>query len=162
LSLGWAYYFARDFDQSLAQGRKVLELDPNLGFAHWHVGMGYRQKGRFDEAICCLCASGQSGGGSPNFIAHLGHAYAVAGKQREARQMLAQLERLAKRQYVSSYYLAMIHLGLGNLKQTFAALEQAYEERAGFLAFLKVEPMLDPLRGEARFVDLQRRVGLAS
>ncbi len=161
LSLGWAYYFARDFDQSLAQGRKVLELDPNLGFAHWHVGMGYRQKGRFDEAIVSLRKAVNLAGGSPNFIAHLGHAYAVAGKQREARQMLAELERLAKRQYVSSYYLAMIQLGLGNLKQAFAALEQAYEERAGFLAFLKVEPMLDPLRGEARFADLLQRIGLA-
>jgi eukaryotic-like serine/threonine-protein kinase len=162
LSLGWAYYFARDFDQSLAQGRKVLELDPNLGFAYWHVGMGYRQKGRYEEAIVALRKAVNLAGGSPNFIAHLGHAYAVAGKQREARQMLAQIERLAKRQYVSSYYLAMIQLGLGNLKETFAALEQAYEERAGFLAFLKVEPMLDPLRGDARFVDLVRRVGLTS
>jgi tetratricopeptide (TPR) repeat protein len=99
-------------------------------------------------------------GGTPPFIAFLGHAYAKAGKLREARQLLTQLMRLSQKQYVSSYFLALISLGLGELDQTFAWLEQAYEERSGFLAFVGVEPMLDELRGDARFVDLLRRVGL--
>ncbi len=159
LSLGWAYYFARDYDAALAQTRKVLDMDTNFGFAHWHAGKVYLQQGKFAEAVIALRQALNLVGGTPPFISFLGHAYARAGKPREARQMLAQLLRLLQRQYVSSYFIALIYLGLGELDQTFAWLEQAYEERSGFLAFVRVEPMLDDLRGDARFVDLLRRVG---
>jgi serine/threonine-protein kinase len=160
LSLGWAYYFARDYDRALMQARKVLDMDANFGFAHWHAGKTYLQKGMFAEAVASLRQALNLIGGTPPFIAFLGHAYARAGKHREARQMLTQLQRLSHKQYVSSYFLAIIHLGLGEMDETFAWLEQAYEERSGFLAFLGVEPMLDELRGDARFANLLQRVGL--
>ena len=160
LSLGWAYYFARDYDAALTQTRKVLEMDTNFGFAHWHAGKVYLQKGMFPEAVIALRQALNLVGGTPPFISFLGHAYAKAGKPREARQMLAQLLRLAQKQYVSSYFIALIYLGLGETDQTFAWLEQAYEERSGFLAFINVEPMLDDLRGDARFEDLLERVRL--
>ena len=160
LSLGWAYYFARDYDRALIQARRVLDMDANFGFAHWHAGKTYLQKGMFPEAVASLRQALNLIGGTPPFISFLGHAYARAGKQREARQMLTQLLRLSQKQYVSSYFIAIIYLGLGDIDQTFAWLEQAYEERSGFLAFIGVEPMLDDLRGDARFEDLLRRVGL--
>ena len=72
--------------------------------------------------------------------------------------MLAQLEALAKRQYVSSYFVAMIYLGMGEAELTFAWLDKACDERSGFLAFAGVEPMLDELRGDARFERLVERM----
>ena len=160
LSLGWAYYFARDYDRALIQARKVLDMDANFGFAHWHAGKTYLQKGQFTEAVASLRQALNLIGGTPPFISFLGHAYARAGKHREARQMLTQLQRLSNKQYVSSYFLAIIHLGLGEIDETFAWLEQAYEERSGFLAFIGVEPMLDDLRGEERFAMLLKQIGL--
>ncbi len=160
LSLGWAYYFARDYDRALIQTHKVLDMDANFGFAHWHAGKTYLQKGMYIEAVASLRQALNLIGGTPPFISFLGHAYARSGKQREARQMLTQLLRLSNKQYVSSYFLAIIHLGLGELDEAFAWLEQAFEERSGFLAFIGVEPMFDDLRGDARFADLLRRVGL--
>ena len=56
----------------------------------------------------------------------------------------------------------MIYLGLNDADQAFAYLERAYEERSGFMAFIKVEPMLDPLRSDSRFSDLERRIGLTA
>ena len=159
LSLGWAYYFARDYEAALAQTRKVLEMDANFGFAHWHAGKVYLQTGQFTEAVKSLRQALNLVGGTPPFLSFLGYALARAGKPREARQMLAQLLRLTQKQYVSSYFIALIYLGLGENDQTFAWLEQAYEERSGFLAFIGVEPMLDDLRDDARFTDLQRRCG---
>ncbi len=154
LSVGWAYYFARRFDEALAQGRKVLELDPNFGFAYAHAGLCHLQLGQFDEAVAAMRKAVKLVGGSPNFLAYLGHALGRAGQHREARQMLAQLERLRKRQYVSAYFSAMIYLGLGNRHEALTWLERAYEERSGFLAFVNVEPMLDAVRGEERFANL--------
>ncbi len=158
LSLSWAYYFARRYDDALAQVGRVMEMDPNFGFAHWHLGMIYLQKERHDDAIASLRKAVNLTGGIPTFLSHLGHACGKAGKQREARQMLAQLESLSKRQYVSSYFIAMIHLGLGDLDRMFECLEKAHEERSGSLAFLQVEPILDGLREHAKFVSLAERV----
>jgi serine/threonine protein kinase/Tfp pilus assembly protein PilF len=154
LSHGWAYYFARQYDRALEQGRKTLDMDPNFGFAYWHRGMVYLQQKKYNDAITAFRKAINLSGTTVTFISYLGCAHARLGKHREARQMIAQLESLSKRQYVSSYFVAMIHLGLGDLDRTFEWLEKAYEERSGFLAFIKVEPMLDALRGDARFEKL--------
>jgi tetratricopeptide (TPR) repeat protein len=159
LSLGWAYYFARRYDEALVQSRKVMEMDPNFGFAYWHSGMNYIQQRKYDEAIDAFRKAINLTGAIPTFISYLGHAYARRGRHRAARQMLTQLESLAKRQYISSYFIAMIHLGLGDLDQTFEWLEKACEERAGFLAFIRVEPLLDPARKDERFNRLSEKIG---
>lgn len=158
LSLGWAYYFARRYDEALKQSTKVLEMDPNFGFAYWHRGMVYIQQQNFTEAINAFRKAISLSGAIPTFIGYLGHASARAGKHREARQMLAQLESLSKKQYVPSYLMSMIHLGLGDLDQTLDWLEKAYEERSGVMAFVRVEPLLDQLRADARFAELMERM----
>ena len=160
VSLGWAYYFARDYDRSIAECRKALELDQNSTFAHRILGFALLQKGKFDEAIAALKKAVKFSSGGLAFEAHLGYAYALAGKTKEAARVLGQLDKLARKGYVSSYYFAVIHLGLGEIEQTFEWLEKAYDERSGFMPFLNVEPMLDTVRSDPRFADLQRRVGL--
>ena len=159
LSIGWAHYFARRYADGLAQGRKALELDPNFGFAYAHAGLCYAQLQRYDEAVAAARQAVKLAGGSPNFLAYLGYALGRAGQAREARQLLAQLERLGQRQYVSAYFPAMIYLGLGNRHEALTWLERACEERSGFLAFIGVEPMLDAVRDEARFARVAAQVG---
>ncbi len=161
VSLGWAYYFARDYERAIEQGRKALELEPNFDFAYWIVGLALAQQGRMDESISALNRAVLLTGGGLTHEAHLGYAYALSGKREEARQVLADLEEITKEKYVSAYYFAIIHLGLGEQELTFQWLERAFEERAGFLAFIKVEPMFDPLRSDERFSNLLERMGLA-
>ena len=150
LSLGWAHYFARQWDAALEQGRKVLEMDPNFGFAYWHRGLVRLQQQRIDEAVAAFRKAINLSGATPTFLAYLGHALGRAGKTREARQMLAQLDSLRRRQYVSSYFFALVHLGIGDSETTLAWMEKARDERAGFLAFLHVEPLWDSLRHHPR------------
>jgi eukaryotic-like serine/threonine-protein kinase len=158
LSLAWAYYFARQYDRAMEQGSKALDMDPNFGFAYWHRGMAYIQQQRFGDAVTALRKAISLFGPATAFISYLGYANARLGKTREARQMIAQLERVSKRLYVSPYFIAIIHLGLGDLDQTFEWLEKAYEERSGFMAFINVEPMLDALRGDPRFKSLLEKI----
>jgi TolB-like protein/Flp pilus assembly protein TadD len=160
VSLGWAYYFARQFERAAEQDRKALELDPHFTFAHWNLGMVCAQQHKLDEAIEAFRQAAAYSGGGLTFKAHLAYALALAGRRAEAEQIIAELEELARARYVSSYYFAMIYLGLNDPDQAFACLERAYEERAGFMAFIKVEPLLDPLRSDPRFVALERRIGL--
>lgn len=63
---------------------------------------------------------------------------------------------------MSSFSPAIIYVGLDEYEKALDLMEKAYEERCGWLAYLKVDPRLDPLRKEARFVHLLQRVGLAT
>lgn len=161
VSTGWAYYFARKFERAVEQGQKALELEPRFDFAHWIMGIALAQQGRMQESVAALNQAHIASGGGLTFAAHLGYAYGLAGQREAAREMLTRLEEIARQKYVSSYYFAIIHLGLGEMDEVFAQLERAYEERSGFLTFLKVEPMLDPLRQDDRFASLMERLRLS-
>jgi len=54
----------------------------------------------------------------------------------------------------------MVHIGLLDTELALAALARACDERSNWLAYLKVWPILDPLRGDARFDGLLGQVGL--
>jgi hypothetical protein len=78
----------------------------------------------------------------------------------EAQKLLDELDGLSQSRYVSAYDLALVHMGLGDKDRAFQLLEKAYQERSSALSWLKVDARLDPLRSDARFQDLIRRVGL--
>jgi hypothetical protein len=98
---------------------------------------------------------------SPEIVAQLGYAYALAGKRGEARKVLHDLDDWARQRYVSSYDRAVLHAALGETDPAFAWLEKACEERAYALAWVNIDPLLDRLRPDPRFAGVLRRVGLA-
>jgi serine/threonine-protein kinase len=160
VSLGYAYYFARDYEKAIEECNKALELDKYSTSAYRNLGLAYLQQGKLDNAIAALNKAVTFSSGGLAFESYLGYAYARAGKETEALEVLASLQEYAKRQYVSAYNIAMIYLGLGNPDKTFEWLKKAFEERSGFLPFIKVEPMVDALRDDSRFHDLLRRIDL--
>jgi hypothetical protein len=91
-------------------------------------------------------------------ISALARAQALSGGHAEALKLLAQLEALSRKQYVSPYYVAIVYLGLGRNDLAMNWLEKAYADRSNGLVFLKVEPELDPLRSDARFIALQNKL----
>lgn len=157
--IGIPFYYARRYDEAIAQFRKALQMDPNFYITQFRLGLAYVQKGMYEEAIAEL-QQVLSGSGDRDDVAALGHAYAMSGKRDQAQGMLAELEKRAKQEYVPSYDVAIIHIGLGETDQASEWLEKAYEERSYWLTFLRVDPLLDSLRSDPRFTDLQRRVGL--
>ncbi|HYH87173.1 MAG TPA: tetratricopeptide repeat protein [Pyrinomonadaceae bacterium] len=162
VSLGWAFYFARRYEEAIAQNRKALELDPRFIFAHWNTGMAQSQAGKHDEAVASLRRAVKLSGGGLAFKAHLAYACGRAKNcGDEARALIGELEGHACARYVQSYYFAVAHLGLGEHDDALEYLSRAADERSGFLAYLRVEPMFDPLRPDPRFKELEQRVGRA-
>ncbi len=161
VSLGWAYYFAREYDNAIKECKNALEMEQDSTFAYRILGFAYLQQGKFEDALSALRKAVIFSDGGLAFEAHLGYAYAVTGKETEARQVLKDLESDGDGgRYVSSYYFAVIYLGLGETDEAFEWLEKACEERSGFMPFLNVEPMFDSIRTDSRFADLLRRIGL--
>jgi TolB-like protein/Flp pilus assembly protein TadD len=160
VSLGYAYYFARDYEKAIDECNKALEMDKNSTFAYRNLGLAYLQQGKHNDAIIALSNAVKYSCGGLAFESYLGFAYAVANKRAEALKVLASLEDIDKERYVPAYNFAMIYAGLGDFDKAFDRLEQACKEHSGFLPFLKVEPVVDCLRGDSRFQDLLKRIGL--
>ncbi len=158
--VGWAFYFARQYDQAVEQCRRTLELDPNFARVHIYLGRAYVQKSMLEEAITEFQKGIDLSGGSPTYRAELGHACAVSCRRDEAQKVLNELKELSKRKYVSPYDMALIHAGLGENDRAFDWLQRAYDYRSFYMALLKVEPAFDNFRPDPRFQDLVRRVGL--
>ncbi|MBI3950869.1 MAG: tetratricopeptide repeat protein [Acidobacteria bacterium] len=159
-NVGWLYYFARQYDQAIGQCRKVLEMDANFFSARVKLGWTYEQRGMHEQAIAEFQTVLNVSSDDPALRAMLSRGYALSGRRDEAVRILHQLGEQSQRSYVSPYLIALVYTGLGEKDQAFDWLEKAYENRCGWLAWLRVDPKLDSLRSDSRFADLLRRVGL--
>jgi TolB-like protein/DNA-binding winged helix-turn-helix (wHTH) protein len=158
-SLGWRLYMARQYDAAIAQLKDTLEMDPSYELPHLVVGQAYEQKGQYASAIQELKTAVELSHGTPLMVSALAHAYARSGNRVEAERLLAELQAASTKQYVSPYYLALVYVGLNGNEQALNLLEHAFADRSNGLVFLKVEPELDPLRSNPRFVALQKKLG---
>jgi eukaryotic-like serine/threonine-protein kinase len=157
---GWLLYYCRNYDGAIARCHTALELDPHFPQAHLWLGWALEQRGRYDEAIAEYQEGATSLAGRAGMLGSLGHAYAAAGRPSEARRVLDELETLARNRHVPPYETALIHTGLGDHDAALTRLEHALEERSVGMAFLRVEPRLDPLRSDPRFATLLEKTGL--
>jgi TolB-like protein/Flp pilus assembly protein TadD len=153
-----ALWLGRLYDQAIDHLQRLLELDPNSPIVHFVLGLSYVEKKKYSEAIEAHRTSVTLSQGAPEFVAWLGRTYGVAGKRDEALKILDQLTETSKRRYVSPHAIARVYLGLGDMDKVIEWLNRAYEDRSGWMAYMKVDPSLDPLRGDARFQDILRRM----
>jgi TolB-like protein/DNA-binding winged helix-turn-helix (wHTH) protein/Flp pilus assembly protein TadD len=151
---------ARRYDEAIEQLRSVIAMDPNHYQAHWFLGYIYAFNKQFDEGVAASEKAVVLSGRSPGALGMLGLVYGLAGRKEEARKVLNELLDLNQRRYVTPAALVNVYIGLDEKDQAFVWLEKAYEERSNYVAYLKVLPMVDPLRSDPRFADLVRRVGL--
>ena len=158
--VGYPYYYARRYDDAIAHFRKALDLDPGYSWAYLWIGQAYVQAGRYAEAIEAIGRAVQLSGGDTRARATLGHAYGMAGRRADAVQVLNDLNTLAATTYVSPYFIALVHAGLKDADRTLTFLDAAYAERHPFMILLRVEPIFDWLRSDARFAALEKRIGL--
>jgi TolB-like protein/DNA-binding winged helix-turn-helix (wHTH) protein/Tfp pilus assembly protein PilF len=159
--LGFQLFLARQYDQAIEQEGKVLELDPNYLAVFYFRGICYLKKSLYKEGMAEVEKGVAIARDSPFTLTGLGYGYAVVGKRAEAQKVLDTLNELSKHEYVSPVWRVKIYAGLGDKDKAFAWLEKAYEDRSIVsVAFLKTNPMLDPLRSDTRFADLLRRTNL--
>jgi eukaryotic-like serine/threonine-protein kinase len=158
--VGDLFYLAHRYDQATEQLQKTLEMDSSFVVAHWLLGFAYGQKSMFAQALVACQKANALSAGSALTLGTLGHAYALSGKCEEAQAIIGELKKMAKRNYVSPYHLAIIYAGLGEKEQALAWLQGACDERSSALVFLKAQPIFDGLRSDPRFMALLMKMGL--
>jgi DNA-binding winged helix-turn-helix (wHTH) protein/TolB-like protein/Tfp pilus assembly protein PilF len=157
--VGWMLYLARDYDTAIEQEKVVLEMDPNFALAHRYLGLIYEQKRMYAEAISEFQKAEWLSGAKPLDSSSLAHAYAIAGKRAEARQILKKVSEGPPEVYFPAQDIALIYVGLGEKDLAFDWLEKAVQERSPWLIHLSVDPRFDPIRSDPRFTELLRRIG---
>src|SRR5581483_10015795 len=157
-ALGFVYWMARRYDQAIEETEKTLGLDASFFHAHGLLGWIYLCKPIHEAAISALQKAVQLSPNSTLYLASLSEAYAGAGHTQDAQRILDKLLELSKRQYVSPYLMGRVYTALDRKDEALRCLESAYQERASFLAFMKIDPRLDPLRQDPCFQDLLRRM----
>ena len=158
VGLGWCLYHAHRYDEAVRQYQTALTLDPNFYLAHATLGMAYVQTHSYDMAFAEFNKAIALPGSHALALANMARAYALSGQREKARQVLQQLERTARQQYVPAMYIAGVYAALGESGPGMRWILKAFEERSDYIIYLRTEPSIDGLRGDT---DFQRLLTMA-
>lgn len=158
MHMGWHLHYSREHQKAAEQCSKTLELDPTFIPAHMFLGQALEESGAFSDAIASFEQCVELSRRHPPYLAELGHAFAVAGRSADALKVVDELKEMSSRRYVAARGIAEIHIGLGNVDEAFAWLEQAFTQRNGWLIHIRENPRYDRLRSDPRYLDLVRRM----
>jgi tetratricopeptide (TPR) repeat protein len=158
--IGWIVFQSHRYDEAIHELRSLVAGRPDDAIALTDLGFVLIANNQPDDAIPVLKKAISVSDGSPAANGVLIRAYAHAGRRGDALRLLAELKRRRKTGYVPAGAFVNAYLGLGENDQAFTWLEEAYKEQSNILQFVKVHPFFDPIRGDPRFADLVRRVGL--
>jgi len=154
------YFMARNFDRSIQECHRTLEMAPDLFLAYVVLAQSYAGKGMYREAMAEVDKVPAMFRSIPGVAGLRGYVHGLLGERSEAQQIIEQLKAVSKQRYVPGFYIALAYAGLGDNDQAFAWLEKSVEERFVRLAYFAKEPLWDPIRSDPRFVELVRRVGI--
>jgi serine/threonine protein kinase/tetratricopeptide (TPR) repeat protein len=159
-SVGFFLIFVRRYGEALEELNKALEVDPNHFLTHELLGWVYEATGKYEDAVKFYLRASELAGTSKDPEADLASCYALMGKREAAREILDNLIEYSKVNFVSGVELAFICTALEKKDQAFDWLERAFRERDPYLLNLNSYNRFDPLRSDARFTDLLKRMGL--
>jgi TolB-like protein/DNA-binding winged helix-turn-helix (wHTH) protein/Tfp pilus assembly protein PilF len=156
--VGEMLYFAGQYDDTISQCQQTLERNPSFSLAHSLLGLAYMQKHMFPEMSREFRAAEETTETPSWVLSYAGAGYAIQGNGPRARKVVAQLRLLESQGSDVTYSLATIYAAMGEKDAAFEWLDRAYKKRIGSMILLRVDPLLDPLRGDPRFASLLRRM----
>ena len=156
----WVLALLRRGDEALAHIDELVRADPSFAHAHVIRGLVLQSIGDHRSAIAAHRTALEIGGHYAFSFSALIYAHAAAGERDEALRLLQSLEERARREHVPAFAFALAHTGLGELEQAFVWLERGVADRDELLAENFLDPLFDPLRGDARYESVLERLGV--
>jgi len=152
------YYNFRQYDKAVEELERILVTHPDNNTALWYLAKTYTTQGKYQKAIDTFHK--RTAGTNTNWL--LGYAYGLAGNRKEALRILNYHLEKKEKQYVPSFMISVIYLGLGEKEKSLDWLERGYNTEganSNFLVLMKIGSFFDPLRDEPRFKDLLNKLG---
>jgi eukaryotic-like serine/threonine-protein kinase len=159
-TVGWAHYYARRFDQARYHLLRAVAMNPTADETYRVLSLTLTEMGDLEEAVRVAREATELPGAGTYTRATLGYVLGRAGRHAAARAVLEDLQRSAGAGYVSPAAFASVHLGLNEWDEALPWIERAFDDRRGWLAYLRVNPMFDRVRDAAGFAALVRRMRL--
>ncbi len=159
-NFAWIYSWERDWAEALSIAKTGLEFAPEFPWLHQIAGQSLLELGKADEALVHFRKAVELAPLASYTHGYLGHALGRSGHAQEARALLTERLENAKTNYAPPTDIAAIYVGLGENNEAFSWLEKGYQVRDTWMVFLGMLPQFESLRGDPRFDDLLRRVGL--
>ena len=157
-ALAWTRYIVGDFEGAIVDSRHALEVDPGLVHTRRVLAAALLQAGRPDQAAAELESALTVADQHPVVLSWFVHACGVSGDRAKALAMMARMRGLEHSRYVPPFHLALAYIGLGQIEEAFAALDQAWLDRDPAFAALGADPRFAPLKGDPRFGELVARI----
>lgn len=160
VGLAGFYYTKRDAARLIAQSQKVISLDPASAYGHFYLGFGCEFSGMEQQAVDTFAIAATLFGEPAEIGEELKEAYRQNGMSGVWHKRLDQYETRPHLKNYPRYLKSLVPIRLGDKETSLSWLEQAFEQRDRGIVYAKYEPLLEPLRGDARFNDLLLRIGL--
>jgi tetratricopeptide (TPR) repeat protein len=142
---------------------RVLELYPDFYSAHQYRLALEIEEQKFDEAQSdASVLANRTGDDSVLKVVEI-HRLVAEGDLAAARSLLARvLAAPRKGSGFSPYTLAGLYFVTGQTDAGYQNLEKAYRDHSWWLVTMLVDPGLETVRNQSRFLDVARRVGFPS
>jgi DNA-binding winged helix-turn-helix (wHTH) protein/tetratricopeptide (TPR) repeat protein/TolB-like protein len=158
--MGRVYYWSHQYDKAISNYRHAIELDPYFARAHTRLGMAFLVKKDYPGAIREFQQANKLSGSDPYIDGLMGYAQALDGDPKAARKLLSNMTERSRNEYVPAFSVALLYIGLGERELAMDWLERAYQDRSTYMVYAKVDPLLDSLRSDPRFIALMKRMDL--
>jgi TolB-like protein/DNA-binding winged helix-turn-helix (wHTH) protein/tetratricopeptide (TPR) repeat protein len=158
--IAWILIMGHRYDEAIREVKTTLSVYPNAAYPQFVLAFALIFNGQADEAISVLEKTASRTNRGPGPLEMLAPAYARAGRRTEAYRIIEEMKERRRKGYFPAGAFINSYLALGDYDQAFYWCDEAYKEQSNILQYLKVQPFFDPVRGDPRFIDLQRRVGL--
>lgn len=159
---GTTFRLMHRYEDAIRACERALAIDPSFLLAMYNLGWSLAAAGALERARAELEKVANHSGRFPLYVGCLGWAYGLSGLREEAVAIVNELLERERTDDVTPISLAYVFMGLGDNDGAFRWLEAAYQARSGFITIANRDPIFDTVRGDARFHDLLRRIGLAA
>lgn len=154
------YFYEHRFDDTIAQSRKVIEKDANAYLAYLYLSVAQAAKGNYGEGIKAGLQAGSLTGGGPSDLFVLGCNYALLNDKAKTDDIVAKMQSMSRQRYVDPFFFVVIYAYRGDKALAFAYIEKSYAERSYWMTSIKVHPVVDSLRADARFAEFLKKMNL--
>jgi tetratricopeptide (TPR) repeat protein len=146
---------AGQYDESIQQCRKLLEMYPDVSMVHIELSDNYVRKKDFGAALKELQLN-LTMDGNPELAAAIGKAYTASGWEGVLKKTIEFYQSPGAN--YDSDNVARAYAELGDKDRAFQWLNKAYDDHA--LLFIKSTNEYRKLHGDPRYTQMLRKMGL--